>query len=218
MFETKKQEELLLRQKLFNLEKDRESAKARVNDLKLRLKAKTDELGNLNILESELMKKVVDTRKKFESTKQEKEETTDKNGRLTKDFNTISSFIAESEKNIEDAQHKSFDSTKLIHHLEEELVTLDKHRNDVISRQNEMLQEFQNFRNLYDLKKHEINTQQDKLNLLKRQNEFARRQIDSCTREENQKSKLILSEEAKKIQSILQKLCLRISVIILTAK
>ena len=189
------------RQILFNLEKDRENTRAALKDAKQQLQEKTVEVAQEQEAVKQIDKKVREQKRKFESVKSEKQEVSEKCLKYQKDLDQLNSQIVAVETEIAENHNKLLDKQKVAEQKRKQSNQQDQEREKSRLKLQGLQDRYEALRKETDGVRNRVDATEDEILKLRRNGEFIRKQIDTCTRDENAKLKKKEGEMQRQTQA-----------------
>ncbi|OHT04598.1 hypothetical protein TRFO_27864 [Tritrichomonas foetus] len=189
MLEAKHKEGQMEQQRLFDLERDRETTRLRLKDAQQTLKERLTEVNQEQEAVRQLEKKVREQKRRFESSKQDKSEANERCLKLQKDLDNLAQAIQSIDEEIKANEQSRQEKDNIIKQLQHQSQQKENERERVRIKQQELQDQFEQLRKESDAVRNKVDSTEARIESLRREGELTRKQIDSCARDENSKLK-----------------------------
>ena len=189
------------RQILFNLERDRENTRTALKDAKQQLQEKTVEVAQEQEAVKQIDKKVREQKRKFESVKSEKQEVSEKCLKYQKDLDQLNTQIIGAEAEIAENHNKLLEKQKIAEQKKKQSNQQEQEREKSRLKLQGLQERYEGLRKETDGVRTRVDSTEDEILTLRRNGEFTRKQIDTCTRDENAKLKKKEGEMQRQTQA-----------------
>ena len=199
--EQKQRDDQEQRQILFNLEKDRENTRTNLKEAKQNLQERSVEVMQEQEAVKQIDKKVREQKRRFESAKSEKQEISDKCIKFQKDLDQLNNQIIQVEEEIAENHNNLLEKQKIAEQKKKATRAQDLEREKARQNVQGLQERYEGLRKETDAVRTRVDATEDEITKLRRNGEFIRKQIDTCTREENAKLKKKEGEMQRQTQA-----------------
>lgn len=197
LVDSKQKEDQNERQRLFELERDREATKVRLKETLNRVKEKQSEVSAEQESVNQLDMRVLDQKRRFESARGDKLELEGKCQKLQKDLDQLNLQISSIENEINVNKATLDERQSVCDQLKKRCSKKENEREKARIKLQGSQDKYEALRKETDGVRSRIDATESRIETLKREGDFTRKQIDAAVREENTRLKRKEGEASK---------------------